>query len=456
MKISICILFSCFISNIQCFMKPFRNILLHSKTTDIREPLKTPEKSFPITGFYGLIGPNIDYKNISSLFDLFIGDGIIQGVFLENGTATFIKSVIKTEKLLFENSYGKMPNNQFVMMINTLLYHMKLLPNMLGVANTSLMNIKNKIYALFERDMPYEIGLDFQEKTITTLNRQSIPFLNTFSGHSKYIDGKIETIDYQILQNRVIWYQMDEQFNKLHEIIIPMCYIPMVHDFYSDNEYIIIIDSPLIVDWKHIFTNKIPIMFNDKLPTYINLIHKKTGFIQRYKCNKSFYMFHFGYVKITDDYISINSPFYDTMDYNTIYQTGKYRKIYIDRKIGVSHFLKMKNIENLNLDFPIPISNNRMILRNIKNNRINGFYIVEDLKIRKKIVFEDCFICGEPAVTYINNGEPILMCLSFNEKSNEKQFMTIHLDTYEIIEYAISTTLLIGFHSMFTTYDNFE
>ena len=67
------------------------NPFLNKKWKDIREPLKTPNKTFPISGFYGLIGPNTDYKNISSLYDLFTGDGVIQGVFLENGTANYVR-----------------------------------------------------------------------------------------------------------------------------------------------------------------------------------------------------------------------------------------------------------------------------------------------------------------------------------------------------------------------------
>lgn len=55
-----------------------------------------------ISGFYGLVGPNIDKKKVNTLYELFIGDGVIQGVFFDKGKITFIKHVINTEKIQYE------------------------------------------------------------------------------------------------------------------------------------------------------------------------------------------------------------------------------------------------------------------------------------------------------------------------------------------------------------------
>ena len=259
----------------------------------------------------------------------------------------------------------------------------------------------------------------------------------------------IETIEYYVLQNKVVWYQMDTHFKKIKQIDIPTKYLPMTHDFYSDDENVIIIDSPLLIDWNHLCDSEVPIHFNKNLPTYIYLVNKQTKKIKQYIFKDSFYLFHYGSVKITDKSITILAPFYDNMNYNTIYHSGKYRKLYIDRKIGVSHFIKLKIVENLNLDFPVKLSKNRIVLRAIHNNCIIGFYIFNDLQIIKKLIWTDRFICGEPAVSYLENGDPILMCLAFSENTKQQFFMTIHLETYEIIEYLISYPLFVGFHATF-------
>jgi hypothetical protein len=94
-----------------------------------------------INGFYGMIGPDVDEDKIKSVYELFAGDGMIQGVFFDNGNITFVKKFIRTEKLLFEEKHGKIPNNLFITALFTIGSSLKLLPNIIGRANTALINI---------------------------------------------------------------------------------------------------------------------------------------------------------------------------------------------------------------------------------------------------------------------------------------------------------------------------
>jgi len=464
--------------------------LKKQKNIQIRESLVTPENKLPVTGFYGLIGPKLDYRNITSLYDLFTGDGIIQGIFLENGTATFTQTLINTEKLEFEKIVGKpMIQNSMITGVQMFLNFLKLIPNMLGVANTAFLNFQNKTYVLFERDMPYEIYIDSERKMVETVGKKEIPFLQTFSGHSKVVGGKVETIDCDIIQNKVNWYQMDidnqtQEFRKINEYSIPMAYIPLVHDFYSDENYVLLINSPLKMDWSNIVNKQIPIFFDGTAPTFIYLIHKKTGKIETYKVDKGFYLFHYADVKIKDTTINILSPFYDRINYNEVLHFGKYRRLRIDRNSGNSQIFKYRELEPLNLDFPVALDNKnypknlnkskQYILRSIENGRINGFYILEKTDIVKKIVFKDYFICGEPGIFYMESEEnkednknnnntnvPILCFFAFldnnnnnnnnkniNEPNKKQYFIMVNLETDEKIEYPISNPLFIGFHSI--------
>jgi carotenoid cleavage dioxygenase-like enzyme len=142
-----------------------------------------------INGFYGLIGPDIqkhNFKNISSLHELFAGNGIIQGVFFNNGKITFVKHLIRTEKIIFEEKFGKISKDPFILLVFFILNKVNLLPNIIGVSNTAFININNKIYTLFERDQPYLIDINFNEKTIQTIGKQKINNLEHFSAHSKF------------------------------------------------------------------------------------------------------------------------------------------------------------------------------------------------------------------------------------------------------------------------------
>ena len=227
-----------------------------------------------INGFYGLIGPNIYMENtIDSLYDLFMGDGVVQGIFFENGNLTYVRHVIKTEKILYEEKYGKIPiNNNFLMFMFIFLNKLKVFPNILGMANTAILNVKNDIdnkvsnnYALFERDYPYLMDIDFKNKDIKTIKKINIDSLSHFSGHSKIDNnGNIETIDYNIFNNNVNYLLLDKNFNLIDNYIFKFKNLPIIHDFYSNDDFVILIDSPLLLDFTQDMQNKMPVYLNNK------------------------------------------------------------------------------------------------------------------------------------------------------------------------------------------------
>ena len=194
-----------------------------------------------INGFYGLIGPNYDMNNnIVSLYDLFTGDGIIQGVFFNKGNLTFVKHLIKTEKVLYEEKKGKLSKNFFLTLIMLFLNKFNLFPNVMGMANTAILNIKNKNYALFERDYPYSINIDFHETSVNTEKKIHIDDFQHFSGHSKVIDNEyLETIDYKVHNSIVNYYLLNKDFSVINKIKFNFNYIPIIHDFYSNNDCLI-------------------------------------------------------------------------------------------------------------------------------------------------------------------------------------------------------------------------
>ena len=86
-----------------------------------------------IEGFYGMIGPDINITTINSLYDLFTGDGNIQGVFFNGGNLTFVKHFIKTDKVKFEEKYGKIPKDLFSTIFMMIMNKVKLFPNVMAV-----------------------------------------------------------------------------------------------------------------------------------------------------------------------------------------------------------------------------------------------------------------------------------------------------------------------------------
>ena len=427
-----------------------------------------------INGFYGLIGPNINLnenyekdKNIK-MYDFFSNDGIVQGVFFNNGEITFINSIIKTEKFLFEQQYGKIPRNPliiFLFMFLNKLNNTKKLPNMNGFANTALLNIDKNLYALYEMDQPYLLNLDFNNKKINTIQKIESNDFKHFSGHSKYNENSksIETIEYYMDKNIVNFYELDNNFSVKNTANFQFNYIPLIHDFYSVNDKIYLIDMPIEIDYNKVLIKKMPIQLNKNKETNIYIYDKINQKKETYIYNYGIFLFHYGNIIETKNYIKIFAPIYDNFDFSDLNIQGKYRMILINKNSKEVSIIKNKDLELYNLDFPIKYDD-KIILYNKEKNIINGFIICKDLQIIKKIIFTDRNIKGEHNIIEINNKKYLIF---FNEKEgkgereNKNYISILDLDldldldlcldkiNEYIIDIEIPEKIKFGFHSIF-------
>lgn len=423
--------------------------------------LRLKEKNIvkQINGFYGLIGPDIKMNNnIDSLYDLFMGNGVVQGIFFENGNLTYVKHLIKTEKVLHEEKYGKIPKNNFFTFFFLILNKLKLFPNVIGMANTAILNVKHNNgivnnYALFERDHPYLLDIDFKNHDIQTVKKINVKSLSHFSGHSKITkSGNIETIDYKIVNKNVNYAILDKNFKIIDSFKFKFKYLPIVHDFFSNDDFLILIDSPLFLNLKQRdINNKMPVYLNKNKETFIYVYDKKNKTYDTYTYPNGFYTFHYAYTIDKKDIIQIYISQYDQLNFTNVNIKGTYRMIEINKTTKEIQIYKNDELEGYNLDFPICF-HDKVISRNFENRRINGFIITKELQICKKLFFENKNICGEHTVIYIKN-TPYLMF--FNVEENKKTnmiknlFTLVNLNNYEIIDIEIDNNLNLGFHSIF-------
>jgi carotenoid cleavage dioxygenase len=400
-----------------------------------------------INGFYGLIGPDIDKNKVKTLYELFTGDGIIQGVFFDNGKITYLNHHVKTEKIIYENKNGELSKNILLTPFYILLYKLGIMPNIFGLANTAFMKIKNNVYILFERDYPYEIDIDFNKKEINTVKKINIPKLNSFSGHSKTYNDEIHTIDYNVIKKMVSYYKLTTNFNIINKIDINTKYLPIIHDFYVFNNNILFTDSPLFfnIDLNNI--NNIPVIFKKK-PTYIHLKNINNSLLEIYKSNESFYIFHYAYVNDikNKNIIEIFAPLCYNLDFSKLDIKTNYSKIIINKDLNTVEIKSNPFLNVYNLDFPI-LYKDKVILRNIHNNSINGFVICKELDIVKTLFFGNRKMCGEPSIINIDN---ISYLISFAYNSiNQGFIILINLNNYRIIEIPLNYKINIGFHAIF-------
>jgi len=401
-----------------------------------------------ISGFYGLIGPD-NNNNITDLFKLFNRNGIIQGIFFDKGNIHFIKNYIRTDKLLYEEMNGEIVMNNWNMLIFKIFEKMKLLPNILGLANTALLKFNNKLYALNERDLPYEIMVNYKNKSIDTIRKVNLNYLKHFSAHTKIINNNLETIDYSSMMPQFSYFIINNKFKKEKQININTKYMPMIHDFVSLNDNILILDSPMKFDIEQSKKANIPLKFHPELLSEFYIINKNNGNINKIMIKDSFFIFHYANSYENDDYIIVYACVYDTFDFNNPYDNyGRYRKLLINKKTNELKVLKNNELEKYSLDFPIQYKD-LTILSITDKLKINGFIVVNDFKIVKKININKN-ILGEHSIIEIDN-KPYIICFT-NDKKNISYITLYNINDNNEISIKLPFNVTMGFHSIFYSF----
>jgi carotenoid cleavage dioxygenase-like enzyme len=403
-----------------------------------------------INGFYGLIGPDVNLSKVKTLYDLFTGDGIIHGVFLENGEITQMSHKIQTEKIKHETRYGKFVNHILMQPIYMFLNKIGMLPNIMGLANTSFMKVFDRFFILFERDLPYEIVVDFSNRLVKTLKKVHIKGVDNFSAHSKVntTSQKIHSLEYNVIFNRIACLILNTEMEVIDKVVVKPKYIPVIHDlwFLDKSNSTLFTDSPLEFSFKLLLQMKIPVMFNNKKPTYIRVINHGDN-SQTIYCSKiAFYIFHYADIIENETHIQIYAPMYFELGFDNLKIDGKYRTIELDKKTREIKIHKNPELENYNLDFPVKWED-RIILRNIKHNRINGFVICKGLTIVRSIFLDKRYVYGEHSI-YQENGISRIMCFGYDDM-NSGYFFLINPENGEVFEFPLKKHLNIGFHSIF-------
>jgi carotenoid cleavage dioxygenase-like enzyme len=426
-----------------------------------------------LDGFFGFIGPNVSVfesvkeNRVKTLYELFTGDGLIQGIFFDGeGELQPYSDLINTEKRVFEKKHGKIPTHFVFSVLSFILYKMKLTPNLLGYANTALGWFQQKLYVFFERDMPYLLDLDFDKKCIRTVGRVEMKGIDMCSGHTKYdsVENNVHTVDYDVLCKKVNYFRLSGDFQQvLFSDFCKVKYIPILHDFCvlreDGRERILFMNSPFLLDPILFIHSKIPVSFDSTRPTYIHLLDTLgggggNGGEKVFVYEKGIAIFHYGEVKETAHEISIFASIYENIDFNDLNIIGRYRKIRINKITEEVIVDCNPELEKYNLDFPVIWKGegfNRIILRNVVDEtrqHINGFVICEEMEIVGRIFFDDLFMCGEPAVAIGRNNNSFL--LSFAYDAEEKGYLlAVDLQTMNIERFPLDMDVTIGFHSIY-------
>ncbi|KVH97319.1 Carotenoid oxygenase [Cynara cardunculus var. scolymus] len=212
-----------------------------------------------LNGEFVRVGPNPKFAPVAG-YHWFDGDGMIHGLRIKDGKATYLSRYIKTSRLEQEEFFGGakfMKIGDLKGMFGLLMVTVQMLRTKLkvldlsygqGTGNTALIYHHGKLLALSEGDKPYAIKV-LEDGDLQTLGLMDYDkrLSHAFTAHPKVdpVSGEMFTFGYSqappFVTYRVI--SKDGVMNDPVPITVPESI--MMHDFAVTENYAIFMDLPL-------------------------------------------------------------------------------------------------------------------------------------------------------------------------------------------------------------------
>ncbi|KAL5543570.1 hypothetical protein UlMin_007354 [Ulmus minor] len=242
-----------------------------------------PTVDLPVIGFlpecldgeFVRVGPNHKFAPVAGCH-WFDGDGMVHGIRIKDGKATYVSRYVRTSRLKQEEYFGASKFMKFgdlkgffgLLMVNMQMLRAKLkvldVSYGTGTANTALVYHHGKLLALSEADKPYVLKV-LEDGDLQTLGMLDYDkrLSHSFTAHPKVdpVTGEMFTFGYAHTPP-YITYRVISKDGFMHDPVPITISDPiMMHDFAITENYAIFMDLPLyfrpkemVKDNKLIFT----------------------------------------------------------------------------------------------------------------------------------------------------------------------------------------------------------
>ena len=438
---------------------------------------------------FAQIGSNPKYANDED-YHWFDGDGMIHAIYFNNSEVIYQNKWIQTKRLQTEEKWKKKIylyfgelkgiNGMIEIIKFSLMQLFGFIPNYgKGTANTALLNWNNKIYALHEGDMPYELEINNKEFNISTKQRLFYPSIYSTTAHP-IIDNKLKRIymygynNYDFLQGNFIFNAFDQNMELLKQQNISLINNGMTHDVGFVNKFMIIPDMPLKYDVNRILKEQLPIYFDKKngvtrFGIFDVIDNKKPDW---FYFKENFFIFHFSNVYKTLKGFDIYACVMDELHMEDFVEVDnlnnkdhkirgelRLKKIEINTKKNTTKIIENKYLQNLdvnfhyNLDFPITSIKNKdevyCTIFDSKRGYICGYTKtnLKNFEYSKPKIFlfnDNEYGNSEPQPVIINDKEYLI---TFTNDLVNSYISLINIEKGTIKRMKIPTRIPPGFHS---------
>ncbi|CAI7768680.1 unnamed protein product [Closterium sp. NIES-54] len=231
-------------------------------------------------------GPNPKFAPTFS-YHLFDGDGMLHGVRIKDGRASYVNRWVRTSRLEQESAYERAKFLKFGDMLGYVglgKIFLEQLRKWLGVldlsqgngtGNTALIFHARRLLALHEGDAPYAIQV-LQDGELETKGRLTYGgrLKHPFTAHPK-VDpetGEMFTFGYQAKAPLVTYRVVSKAGEMGPPVNITIPTPGMMHDFAITQNYAIFLDLPLEFAPKEIVKGRMPFLWNPDRPARFGIL----------------------------------------------------------------------------------------------------------------------------------------------------------------------------------------
>lgn len=247
-----------------------------------------------LNGEFVRVGPNPKFAPVAG-YHWFDGDGMVHGMRIKNGKATYVSRYVRTSKLKQEEYYGGakfMKIGDLKGLFGLLMVNMQMLRAKLkildvsygtGTGNTALVYHHGKLLALSEADKPYVLKV-LEDGDLQTLGMLDYDkrLSHSFTAHPKVdpFTGEMFTFGYSHTPP-YITYRVISKDGFMHDPVPITISDPiMMHDFAITENYAIFMDLPLY------FRPKEMVKDNKIIFTFDKTKKSRFGVLPRYAKNE--------------------------------------------------------------------------------------------------------------------------------------------------------------------------
>ena len=222
-----------------------------------------------LSGMFLRNGPNPQFQPLG-LYHWFDGDGMIHGVQIENGKATYRNRYVRTEGFTLEQREGKAIWPGLMNLPRFDGPHEIMMKN---VANTAVMSHAGKVLALWEAGEPYEIKLP----SLETVGPYTFggKLKSTFTAHPKIdpITGEMMFFGCSFILPPYLQYGVVSSAGEILQTVpIDLPSPVMMHDFAITENYTIFLDLPLAFQPMRMVNGDLPVAFDWERPSRIGIL----------------------------------------------------------------------------------------------------------------------------------------------------------------------------------------